>query len=89
MVLSLIFALLSCFLSNPGNVGEAISRSSKLYSFIAVSWLVVILGCGISMLIALVSKAKYREGLLKSIKKIFSIALAASIVGMILAWLMS
>ena len=89
MVLSLIFALLSCLLSNLGNVGEAISRSSKLYSFIAVSWLVVILGCGISMLIALVSKAKYREGLLKSIKKIFSIALAGSIVGMILAWLLS
>lgn len=89
MVLSLIFPLLSCLLSDPGNVGDAISRSSKLYSFIAVSWLVVILGCGISMLIALVSKTKYREGLLKSVKKIFSTALAGSIIGMLLAWLLS
>lgn len=89
MVLSLIFALLSCLLSDLGNVGDAISRSSKLYSFIAVSWLVVILGCGISMLIALVSKTKYREGLLKSVKKIFSTALAGSIIGMLLAWLLS
>ena len=89
MVLSLIFALLSCLLSDPGNVSDAISRSSKLYSFIAVSWLVVIFGCGISMLIALVSKTKYREGLLKSVKKIFSTALAGSIIGMLLAWLLS
>ena len=89
MVLSLIFALLSCLLSDLGNVGDAISRSSKLYSFIAVSWLVVIFGCGISMLIALVSKTKYREGLLKSVKKIFSTALAGSIIGMLLAWLLS
>lgn len=89
MVLSLIFALLSCLLSDPGNVGDAISRSSKLYSFIAVSWLVVVFGCGISMLIALVSKTKYREGLLKSVKKIFSTALAGSIIGMLLAWLLS
>ena len=89
MVLSLIFALLSCLLSDLCNVGDAISRSSKLYSFIAVSWLVVIFGCGISMLIALVSKTKYREGLLKSVKKIFSTALAGSIIGMLLAWLLS
>lgn len=89
MVLSLIFALLSCFLSAPGNIGDAISRSSKLYSFIAVSWLIVILGCGISMLIALVSKTKYREGLLISVKKIFLIALAGSITGLLLAWLLS
>lgn len=89
MVLSLIFALLSCLLSDIGTVGDAISRSSKLYSFIAVSWLVVIFGCGISMLIALVSKTKYREGLLKSVKKIFSTALAGSIIGMLLAWLLS
>lgn len=89
MVLSLIFALLSCLLSDLGTVGDAISRSSKLYSFIAVSWLVVIFGCGISMLIALVSKTKYREGLLKSVKKIFSTALAGSIIGMLLAWLLS
>lgn len=89
MVLSLIFALLACLLTNPGNVDDAIGRTSKLYSNIAISWLVVILGCGISMLIALVSKTKFREGLLKSIKKVFSIALAGSIIGMILAWLLS
>ena len=89
MVLSLIFALLTCLLSNPENVGDIINRTSKLYSFIASCWLVVILGCGVSMLVALISKTKYRDSLLNSIKKIFLIALIGSIIGMVLAWLLS
>ena len=89
MVLSLIFALLSCLLTNQRNISEAIEHTSKLYSFIAISWLIVIVGCGVSMMIALVSKKEFREGLLKSIKKVFSVALVGSIFGMILAWLLS
>lgn len=89
MILSLVFAFLTCLLSNSEYVTDTISRTSKLYSFIASSWLIVILGCGISMLIAVISKNKYRESLLASIKKIFSTALIGSIVGMVLAWLLS
>ena len=89
MGLSLIFALLTCLLSDPGNVVAAIGLTSRLYSIIAITWLVVILLCGISMLIALVSKADYRVDLLGSINKVFSNALAGAVIGMILAWLLS
>lgn len=89
MVLSLIFALLACLLTNPNEVSEAINRTSNLYSIIAISWLIVIIGCGVSMLIAFVSKSTFRKGLLKPIKKVFSIALVGFIIAMILAWLLS
>lgn len=89
MVLSPIFALLACLLANSGGVDKAIARTSVLYFIIAISWLAVILGCGISMLVTYSSKHRFKEGLLKSIKKIFSIAIIGFIIGAILAWLFS
>ena len=88
MVLSLVFALLSCLLTNSGTVDGAISRATILYSIIAISWLVVLLGCGVAMYIAFISKTTFKDTLLQSFKKIFSIAITGAIVGMILAWLL-
>lgn len=88
MVLSLVFALLSCLLTNSGTVDDAISRATILYSIIAISWLVVLLGCGVAMFIAFISKTTFKDSLLRSFKKIFSIAITGAIVGMILAWLL-
>ena len=88
MLLSLVFALLSCLLTNSGIVDGAISRATILYSIIAISWLVVLLVCGVAMFIAFISKTTFKDGLLRSLKKIFSIAITGAVIGMILAWLL-
>ena len=85
---SLIFAFLSCLFLNTRVVSEAIARTSKLYSTIAVSWLVVILVCGVSMLLMLASRKAIRSGLLQAIKKLFSVAMTGAIIAMLLSWLL-
>lgn len=88
MVLSLVFALLSCLLTNTGSIDSAINRATVLYSIIAISWLIVLLVCGIAMFVAFVSKSTFKDDLLRSIKKIFVVALTGAIFGMLLAWLL-
>lgn len=88
MVLSLIFALLSCLLTNTGSIDSAINRATVLYSIIAISWLIVLLVCGIAMFVAFVSKSTFKDDLLRSIKKIFVVALTGAVFGMLLAWLL-
>lgn len=85
---SLIFAFLSCLFLNTRVVSEAIARTSKLYSTIAVSWLAVILVCGVSMLLMLASRKAIRSGLLQAIKKLFSVAMTGAIIAMLLSWLL-
>lgn len=87
MVLSMIFAFLSCLISNVDAIGFAIQQTTKLYSIMAISWLIVLLICGLAMLYAIVIKASFRKELVQTIKMIFKIALWGSIISMILAWL--
>lgn len=56
VVLTMVFALLSCLLSNSGEIEAAIQRTTTLYTVVAISWLVVLLLCGIAMIFSLVSK---------------------------------
>lgn len=89
VVLTMAFALLSCLLSNSGEIEAAIQRTTTLYTVVAISWLVVLLLCGIAMIFSLVSKKTFKAELAKSVKKIFVIALWGSIVAMVLSWLFS
>ena len=89
MILSMVFSLLSCLLSNTSVIDAAIQRTTSLYSIIAISWLVVLLVCGISMLCAFVSKSTYKRELTRSIRKIFNIALWGAIISLVLSWLFS
>lgn len=89
VVLTMVFALLSCLLSNSGEIEAAIQRTTTLYTVVAISWLVVLLLCGIAMIFSLVSKKVFKAELAKSVKKIFVIALWGSIVAMVLSWLFS
>lgn len=89
MVLSIVFAFLSCLINDSDNTERAIEKLSELYAIIAVDWLVVIVGCGIAMLITFVSKTKYRKETIKSIKRVFLIALIGGLLGMVLSWLLS
>ena len=89
VVLTMVFALLSCLLYNSGEIEAAIQRTTTLYTVVAISWLVVLLLCGIAMIFSLVSKKTFKAELAKSVKKIFVIALCGSIVSMVLSWLFS
>lgn len=89
VILTMVFALLSCLLSNTGEIDVAIQRTTMLYSLVAISWLIVILLCGIAMIFSLVSKKTFKTELVNSVKKIFVIALCGSIVSMVLSWLFS
>lgn len=89
VVLTMVFALLSCLLSNSGEIEAAIQRTTTLYTVVAISWLFVLLLCGIAMIFSLVSKKTLKAELTKSVKNIFVIALWGSIVAMVLSWLFS
>lgn len=89
MSLSMVFALLSCLLSSDNVIEEAIGSTATLYSIIAISWLVVLLACGVAMLYSFVSKATFKTELLRSVKKIFVIALWGAGISMVLTWLFS
>lgn len=89
VVLTMVFTLLSCLLSNSGEIETAIQRTTTLYTVVAISWLVVLLLCGIAMIFSLVSRKTFKPELAKSVKKIFIIALWGSIVAMVLSWLFS
>ena len=88
MILSFVFALLSCLLTSQGGAANAVGRTALLYSIIGISWLVVLLGCGISMFLSFVSESKFKEESLYSIKKVFIISIIGACLGMILAWLL-
>ncbi len=89
VILTMVFALLSCLLSNSGEIEAAIQRTTTLYTVVAIGWLVVLLLCGIAMIFSLVSRKTFKPELAKSVKKIFVIALWGSVVAMVLSWLFS
>lgn len=86
---SIVFAFLTCLLAESTEVVEAISRSALLYSIIAITWLVVVLGCGITMLWIVISKKHYRSGINLATKQLFKVALPGAIICLVLTWLFS
>lgn len=85
---SLVFALLPCLLINDGAFYDGIDRASKLYSTIAITWLIVLLVCGMSMLAVFISKKEIKAEFPGAVKKLFSTALTGVIIGMLLSWLL-
>lgn len=89
MITSIAFAFLTCLLTEASEVTKAISQSALLYSIIAITWLVVIMACGIVMLLSVLSKKYYKPEISRSTKQLFKIALPGSIICLILTWLFS
>ena len=89
MITSIAFAFLTCLLTESTEVTEAISRSAFLYSIIAITWLAVILVCGITMLLTVISKKYYKPEISRAAKQLFKIALSGSIICLVLTWLFS
>ena len=87
MITSNVFSFLTCFLSNSEDIASAISKTSILYFIIAITWLVVILACGVTMLLTLISKTLYSRDISRATKRLFKIALIGAIVGLVLSWL--
>ena len=67
MITSIAFSFLTCLLTESTEVTEAISRSALLYSIIAITWLAVILVCGITMLLTVISKKYYKPEISRAI----------------------
>lgn len=89
MTSSILFAFLSCLLADSNKIGEAIAQSAKLYSWIAITWLVVGMICGFVLLLTVISKKLYKPEILNATKKLFKTALLGSIIGLVLTWLFS
>ena len=89
MIVSLVFAVLTCLLSDPSGITASISRSAMLFTVIAVTWLAVLLASGIVMLVALVSRRLYRPELSGAVRRLVFVALPGAIAGLVLMWLFS
>ena len=89
MIMALVFVFLPCLLSYTETIEQQIAYSSYAYSIVSISWLFVILECGIAVLISVISKSAYKATLTNDIQKVFRIALIGTILSMILSWLLS
>ena len=89
MIISMVFAFLTCLLTESAEITEAISKTAQLYIIIAITWIAVILGCGVLMIIRTISKNPFKTELTDAIKKLFKYALIGAIIALVLAWLFS
>lgn len=89
MGLSIGFAFASSLLSDPEFLEEALIKTTSALSVIAISWLSVLVLCGVSMLVLLLLKRRYRSATSGAIRRIFKIALIGAIIALILIWLFS
>ena len=89
MYISIGFAFLTCLLAENSEIAEAISKTSLLYSIIAVTWLVVIFGCGMTRLLTVMSKKYYKPDISRAAKQLFKISLPGAIICLVLTWLFS
>ncbi len=87
MIISIVFAFLICLFVDSEDIFEALSNSSLLYSIIAITWLAVVLICGITMLITVVSKRLYKPSISLACKKLFKISIPGALVCLFFTWL--
>ena len=89
IISSMIFAFLSCLLAKNAQIEKSIALTSSLYAVIAISWLVILLACGVSLIYSSISKKPYRTDVGQAVKNIFKLAMPGAIIGLILSWLFS
>lgn len=89
MILSLVCAFLTSLLSPAEQLEFALDSSAMLFSVIAVSWVAVLLTCGILLLVSVVSKNHFRTTIGSVLSCIVKIAVPGALIGLILAWLFS
>ena len=89
MALSLLGAFLTSLLSGVEQMQVALDASARLFSIIALSWVAMLLVCGILLLISVVSKRNFRAGTGAMLGRVVKIAVPGAVIGMLLAWLFS
>lgn len=87
--MSLLSAFLSCLLADPQFVCDILDRTAKLYAAISVTWLAVLLACGITMLFSFASRTAYKKDHAVVIGKLIQIALRGAVPALLLNWLFS
>lgn len=88
LVLTIVFTIFSCLLSNVSGLEGSIARAEFLYAMLAVSWLVVVALCGIALLFAFVAGGGFRKELVRALRKLFWIAMVGTVFGMLFAWVL-
>ncbi len=88
LVLTIVFTIFSCLLSNVSGLEGSIARAEFLYAMLAVSWLVVVALCGIALLFAFVVGGAFRRELVRALRKLFWIAMVGTVFGMLFAWVL-
>lgn len=88
MITSIVFSFLTSLLTE-GDVTESIDRSAVLYTIIALTWMIVILLCGVTLLLTLLSRKLYKPAVSHAAKRLFKIAIPGAIVCLVLTWLFS
>lgn len=88
LILTIVFTLFSCLLSNVSGLEGSIARAEFLYSMLAISWLVVVALCGIALAFAFVAGGGFRKDLVKALRKLFWIGMVGTVVGMVFAWVL-
>lgn len=87
MIISIVFAFLINLFVDSEEITDALSNPSLLYSIIAITWLAVVLICGITMLVTVVSKRLYKPSISMAGKKLFKISLPGALVCLFFTWL--
>ena len=86
-IFSLIFSLFIVLLADYGLAPAEIYRSSIAYRYIAITWLLLFLGCIISMITVAVSKSSPAGSIYTEIKKLVSMSIKFAIIAIIISWL--
>lgn len=89
VISSFLCAILSCVLVETDNIELAIITLNNTLLLIAITWLISMAVSGIAILVLLIFKKRYDCEQLDCIKKIFRIALIATIVALTMTWLFS
>lgn len=89
MIASSVSAFLTSLLADSKDVAQAISASALLYSILAVAWLAVLLGCGVVLLMAILSKRRFDATLGRSVRGLLKYAVIGAGVCLLLSWLLA
>lgn len=87
VIISLVFAFITCLLCSSDKIDIAMSKSAFLYAFIAITWLIVVLASGILVLLKVIFSGPYDKKFSGVITQLFKFAVPAIFISLLLMWL--
>lgn len=89
VIFSFVSTLLYCLLTNNAEVEEVIAQTNKLFSIIAMTWMIVLAFVGIALIRNLASKSDYKKNVTDTLLRMGKLALISGVVGVVLAWFLA